>query len=102
MPPHTDPMSDITPFKGRIRNPSAPIRVLHRFTKPGHWAEIRERIVTDFRGVEFLAFLDGELLDSQFFPQWREHDYPEALATRIKAFVDGGWIELPQPDQHPA
>ena len=78
------------------------MRVLRRYTKPGHTAEIRERIVTDGRGVKFLAFLDGVLLESRFFPQWREHDYPEALAARIKDFGDGGWIEVPLAGQPPA
>ena len=39
--------------------------VLHRFTKPGgHWAEIRERKVTTFRVIEYIAFVDGSLLKS--------------------------------------
>jgi len=75
------------------------MRVLRRYTKPGHTADIRERAVTDFCGVQFLAFLDGELLGSRFFPQWRERDYPEALAARIKGFVDGGWVDVPPPGQ---
>jgi hypothetical protein len=86
-------MSDITPFKGRILNPSAPMRVLHRFTKPGHCAEIRERKVTTFRAIEYIVFMDGSLLDSMLFHNGREKDYPKELEARIKQFTDGGWIE---------
>ena len=77
-------MSDITPFKGRIINPSAPMRVLHRSKKPGHWAEIRERKVTTFRAIEYIVFMDGSLLNSMLFHNEREVDYPKELAARIK------------------
>jgi hypothetical protein len=40
-----------TPFKGRILNTTPPMRVLHRFTKPGRVAEIRERTVTQFHAI---------------------------------------------------
>lgn len=44
------PKSDTTPFRGRTTKVSAPMRVLHRFTKQdGHWAEI---LVDDGRGYE--------------------------------------------------
>jgi len=63
-----DSMSDITPFAGRRQTATAPVRVLHRFTKPGgHWAEIRERTVTQFKAIEFIVFVDGSLLESQMF-----------------------------------
>jgi len=93
MRPHTDAMSDITPFKGRTINMSAPMRVLHRFTKPGHWAEIRERKLTTFRAIEYIVFMDGSLLDSMLFHNGREAEYPKELAIRIKQFVDGGRVE---------
>ena len=83
------------PFKGRILNPSAPIRVLHRFTKPGHWFEIRERKVTTFRAIEYIVFMDGSLLDSMLFHGAREAEYLGQLAIRIKQFTDGGWVEEP-------
>ena len=85
-------MSNINPFKGRAIQSSAPMRVLHRFTKPGgHWAEIRERKVTTFRAIEYIVFADGSLLESELFHNGREVDYPKALEGRIKQFIDGGW-----------
>src|SRR4030095_10019212 len=93
MPPHTAAMST-NPFKGRIAMPSAPMRVVHRFTKPcGHWAELRERKVTQFRAFEFFVFVDGSLLESQMFHSGREAEYTTELEARIKQFVDGGWTE---------
>ena len=75
------------------------MRLLHRFTKPGdHWAEIRERKVTQFRAIEFIVFVDGSLLESQMFHSGREAEYPDALGQRIKQFVDGGWTEEPLGD----
>ena len=55
------------------------MRVLRRFTKPsGHWAEIRERKVTQFHALEFLVFVDGlRWLESQLFHDGREAEYPE-------------------------
>jgi hypothetical protein len=70
----------VNPFKGRVLNPTTPMRVLHRFTKPGHWAEIRERQVTQFRAIEFLVFVDGSLLESRLFHNGREVEYPVELA----------------------
>ena len=61
-------MSSADPFKGRTVPTPDPMRVLHRFTKPGgHWAEIRERIVTQFSALEFFVFVDGSLLESELF-----------------------------------
>ena len=40
--------------------PEPPMRVLHRFTKPGgHWADIRLRNVNQFDALEFDVFVDG-------------------------------------------
>ena len=70
------------------------MRVLHRFTKPdNHWAEIRERKVTQFRAIEFLVFVDGSLLESQMFHNGREVEYPAAMRVRIQQFVENGWTE---------
>src|SRR5688500_14696255 len=83
-----------SPFLGRPVSVSAPMRVLHRFQKHGgHWAEIRERTVTTFKGIEFIVFVDGSLLESEMFHGERLADYPAALAARIQQFVDGGWSE---------
>ena len=102
MPPHTHAHVRHPLFKGRILNPSALMRVLHRLTKPGHWAEIRERKVTMFRAIEYIVFMDGLLLDSMLFHNGREAEYPKALAIRIAQFVEGGWVEssLDKPESH--
>lgn len=82
---------DFTPFRGSTVQAEIPMRVLHRFTKPnGHWAEIREREVTQFAAIEFIVFVDGALLDSELFHHGRQVDYPAALAKRIAQFIEGG------------
>ena len=86
--------TDITPFKGRILNAAAPARVLHRFTKPGgHLAEIRERVVTPFKALEWLVFVDGSLTESQMSHGARLDQYQPELAVRIAQFTDNGWVE---------
>lgn len=71
------------------------MRTLHRFTKPGHWAEIRERKVTTFRAIEYLVFIDGHFHESQTFHGGREAEYPAELVKRIAQFTDNGWTEVP-------
>ena len=89
-------MPSINSLKGRTVDPSPPpMRVLHRFTKPGHVAEIRELVVTQFRAIEFLICVDGSFLVSQMFHGGRQVDYPKELAIRIAQFLDGGWTEEP-------
>ena len=91
-------MDDAVPFKGRRAPAADPMRTLYRFTKPGdHWAEIRERKVTQFRAIEFLVFVDGSLVESQMFHNGREVEYPSALDTRIRQFTDGGWCQVDAP-----
>jgi hypothetical protein len=81
----------------RQRWKSLAAHVRPRFTKPGHWAEIRERKVTQFRGIEFLVFVDGSLLESQMFHNGREVEYPGAIEERLRQFIDGGWTETIRP-----
>lgn len=69
------------------------MRVLHRFNKLGHCAEIRERTVTQFRAIEFLVFIDDLLLESQMFHGGREVEYADAVADRIRSFTDRGWTQ---------
>ena len=67
---------------------SIPVRVLHRFTKPGgHVAEIRERTVTSFKALEWLVFIDGSLTESQMFHAARLDRYQPELELRIAQFV---------------
>jgi hypothetical protein len=79
--------------KGSRLAAPAPMRVLYRFSKPGHWAEIRERKVTQFQALEFFVFVDGSLLESQMFYSARVDEYPASIEKRIAQFVEGGWIE---------
>lgn len=88
-------MSSTDPFKVRVVAPPARMRVLHRFEKPdGHWAEIRERQVTEWRAIEFLVSVEGSLLESQMFHAGRQVDYPQDLADRIDQFLKNGWIAV--------
>lgn len=85
--------SDITPFEGRTSRSSAPTRVLRRFVKAKHVAEIHERTVTAFSAVEFVVFVDGALKESQLFHGKRLNDYPQAVEATAKRFTDNRWIE---------
>lgn len=82
-----------TPFSARTANVVVPMRVLCRFTKFGHVAEIRERIVTPVRALEYLVFIDDDLSESQMFHGQRAGEYLRELAARIDQFTDGGWDE---------
>ena len=74
------------PFKGRITHVNAPMRTLHRFTKPGgHWAEIRGRTNTTFRAIEYIVFVDGSLLESELFHHGREAQYPSSTGSSNQA-----------------
>lgn len=68
--------------------------VLHRFTKPdGRWVEIRERKVTKWEAIEFLVFVNSQLLETQMFHGARVAQYPSALAAVIAHYVDDGRVE---------
>jgi hypothetical protein len=77
------------------------MRVLYRFTKHGHVAEIREHIVTQFRAIELLIYVDGSALVSQLFRSGNEGDYLAVIATRIKELIDDGWSEERVSQLHP-
>ena len=85
--------TDVTPFTGRRVTATVPTRLLHRFTKPGHMAEIRERRVTEFAAFEWFVYIDGEMTESQMFHGALVDRYPANLAARVQQFVEGGWIE---------
>lgn len=87
--------SDFTPFKGRPPASATPTRLLRRFIKPGHIAEIRERTVSTFKAIEFIVFVDGSLLESQMFHGHRLTEYEPAIEIRAKRFTEGGWLEEP-------
>lgn len=93
-------MPDTNPFKGKPAPPASPMRTLHRFAKPGgHWAEIRERKVTQWQALEFLVIVDGSMLESQMFHGARINEYPAAIEERIKQFTDGDWTREPRPQE---
>ena len=75
------------------------MRVLHRFNKQGHCAEIRERTVSQFRAIEFLVFIDDSLLEVEMFHDGRETEYPGAMADRIRSFVERGWTHEALPTE---
>jgi hypothetical protein len=87
--------SDFTPFKGRTVSAPAPTRLLKRFAKSAHIAEIHEREVKPFEAIEFIVFVDGSLLESQMFHGRRLEAYAPALVERSKRFADDGWLEQP-------
>lgn len=93
--------SDITPFKGRTATSSTPTRLLRRFVKPGHHAEIRERTVASFRAIEFIVFVDGSLLESQMFHGSRLSEYAPAMEVRARRFADEGWLQMPLSNREP-
>ena len=84
--------------KRRRIEPAVPMRVLHRLERSGgHWAEIRERLVTELQALEMLVFVDGSLLVSQLFHSSRVAELPDAIAARLQQFTDGGWTMSPIP-----
>lgn len=85
--------SEVTPFKRRQTRTLTPTRLLRRFTKPGHIAEIHERDVRAFEAVEFIVFVDGSLLESQMFYGTRLSEYGHAVNARAKQLTDNGWRE---------
>lgn len=85
--------SDITPFKGRTVGAPAPRRLLKRFAKPGHFAEIHERTVATFDAIEFIVFVDGSLLESHMFHGRRLKEYGPAIDDRAEQFTGEGWLE---------
>jgi hypothetical protein len=84
-----------TPFDGKRDTVTLATRVLRRFCKPGHVAEIRERRVTQFRAIEFIVYVDDGLNESQMFHGPRLAEYPRELEARCAQFRSGGWIEDP-------
>ncbi len=85
-----------TPFTGKSAlQRRSPTRLLHRFHKPGHVVEIRERRVTQFRALEFIVFFDGGLHESQMFHGARLPEYPTALDGRCQQLRKLGWVEDP-------
>ena len=84
--------SDITPFKGRNAVPASPTRLLRRFIKGGRVAEIHERTVTSFKGIEFMILLDA-LRESQMFHGRRLEEYSAGASEACEAACGSRWIE---------
>jgi hypothetical protein len=58
-------------------------RVLARFEKPGHVAEIREREITLFKAIEWRVYIDDSMTESRMYQGARLKEYAvERLARR--------------------
>lgn len=81
-----------TPLTVRV---PVPMRVLRRFQKPGHVAEIQQCVVSQYRAFEYLIYFDGRFTGSQMFHVARVKVYPDELDARVKQFTSDGWVEDP-------
>jgi hypothetical protein len=84
-----------TPFEGKRVDAPVPMRVIRRFRKPSHVAEIRERKVTTFRALEWLLFVDGSLLESRMYHGARLRAYPDEIDECCASMRKDGWVEDP-------
>lgn len=85
-----------TPGGRAVVNVPVPMRVLYRFTKPGgHVAEIRERRPTRFEALEWMEFVDGNLIESRMYHGERLSFYGAELLERVEVLLADGWkLEL--------
>ena len=74
---------------------AASMRLVRRYLKPGHVAEIRERTVVQIRAFEFFVFVNGNLIESQLFHGDRLGSYADELQACYAQFCDSGWMEDP-------
>ena len=74
---------------------AASMRLVRRYLKPGHVAEIRERTVVQIHAFEFFVFVNGNLIESQLFHGERLRSYGEELQACCAQFRAGGWLEDP-------
>ncbi len=82
-----------TPGDRAVVNVPVPMRVLHRFTKPGgHVAEIKERRITNFEALEWMEFIDGNLIESRMYHGERVAFYGAELLERVEILMAGGWV----------
>jgi hypothetical protein len=71
------------------------MRLVRRYLRPGHVAEIRERTVVQIHAFEFFVFVNGNLIESQLFHGERLGSYGDELQACYAQFREGGWIEDP-------
>ena len=84
-----------TPGGRAVVNVPVPMRVLYRFTKPGgHVAEIRERRITSFEALEWMEFIDGNLIESRMYHGERLTCYAAELLERVDILRAGGWVQV--------
>jgi hypothetical protein len=87
-----------TPGGRRVVEVPVPMRVLHRFTKPGgHVVEIKERRITSFDALEWMEFVDGEMIESRMYHDERVPFYATELQERVEILIAGGWAPDPSP-----
>lgn len=80
----------------RVVDVPVPMRALHRFTKPGgHVVEIRERRITSFEPLEWMEFIDDNLIESRMYHGGRLAAYAQGLQERVEILVAGGWTAEP-------
>lgn len=84
-----------TPFEGKRTTIPVPMRVIRRFAKPGHVAEIRERRITTVRALEWLVFVDGSLIESRMYHGARATAYAGELEECCASLKVDGWVEDP-------
>ena len=86
----------------QIASVSRPVkeRVLGRFEKGDHVAEIREREITQFAGFEWIVYVDGSMTESRMYYGDRLKAYGLELLARKGCFLEDGWIEAPNDEHH--
>lgn len=83
---------DYTPGGRAVVNVPVPMRVLYSFTKPGgHVAEIKERRITSFEALEWMEFIDGNLIESRMYHGERVAFYDAELRERVEIIEANGW-----------
>jgi hypothetical protein len=82
-----------TPGGRAVVNVPVLMRVLHRFTKPGgHVVEIKERRITSFEALEWMEFVDGNLIESRMYHGERLAAYNAELLERLELLRSTGWV----------
>jgi hypothetical protein len=82
-----------TPFTGRRLELPIPMRTMARFRKPGHEAELRERRVTRFNALEWMLFVDGNLIESRLYHGPRLSIYAAEFGGCCDDLRKHGWVE---------
>ncbi|CAB4177480.1 hypothetical protein UFOVP998_60 [uncultured Caudovirales phage] len=82
-----------TPFEGQRINVPVAMRVISRFHKPGRVAEIRERRVTTLHAIEWLLFVEDNLIETRLYHGARLAAYAGELEDVREGLRSKGWAE---------